>query len=508
MATPVTNDESALAKNATALSKGSPQTSHVVPDQQVTVTATATTGYLFSHWTALPTETSVNGNVISFAMPDEDVPGLTAHFIANPFLAPELEPGVPNPLGAAAVGAKPVFQGLLLPGPQSEKTNATVGLFTATLVASKGSLSGKVFMDGEDTSYTGVLQAGGDRKVWFRVDGALKNKLKLKGAVEDRTLSATWSEDGLLATVSVLSGVVSTGLAKPKPARVPDDLLLPPRNQQGYYTLALFPRAPDPAFPEDAALYPQGTGYATLTLTRTGTVKVVAVLADGTKISGGGVLVTGNKSPIFIQLRTPGGRASEKGGSFSGDLVFTPATTEVNGDGWCWFRPVAKTESGEVQAYRAGWPDGIRVDLKGALYDLAGTTVRESLGLDLLNPVDPNAHNAELIFREGKLAAEEGVKVTAFNIDGNEVVKLGPKNTSFSLSITAKTGLMKGTFTPEGGWSGNGPDGFPLVQAQKLPEFRGVLLQKNGTQGGFGFFLSNAAGDPDPESGAVTLSKP
>ncbi len=480
------------SKDATKLSQGpAPQSSQILPGTQVKVTATAKAGHFFKQWEGLPNDAQELGNVTAFPMPEGNIT-LTAVFIANPFTVPPWEGGTPSPL--LALGAKPVFQGLLLPDSETETTagNTTVGLFTATLVAAKGSLSGKVFLDGKTTSCTGQLQ--GDGSVWFKTGKTFNSALTLlDGAATGKTLSATWSEAGLQATVSAPGGNVSAGLAKPKLAAAPAELLNR-KGKSGYLTLALPAR--EPAAPEDAATYPQGTGYATLTLAKTGALKLSGVLADGTKITASSLLVAGDASPVFIPLRTPGGKASEKDGSFSGDLVFdvTAEDSDVGGADWWWFRPAAVTQAETLQAYRAGWPEGIFLDPVGALYDAAKPA---QTALDL-GDADAAAGNAVLEFADGKLDSD--VLVAAFNIEGSKVVKVDKKDTSFTLSVAAKTGLIKGTFTPE--WVA------PLERAKKLPAFQGVLLQKGGNRAGWGFFLSNSANDLNPESGEVMLSGP
>ncbi len=480
------------AKNATPLTKGSAlQFSNVLPDTQVTVTASAKKGHLFSHWEGLPEGAQVAGNVVTFTMPAEDVPGLTAHFIVNPFLP---IPGSEDTPIFGGHGASVVLQGLLLPYEETTPSNATVGLLTATLAASNGNFSGKVLIDGKSTSCTGMLQ--GDGSVWFKVGKGLSASLPLNGTTEGKTLVASWYAHGLHAEVGVHGVALSEVLARPaiynKTHPVPGALLNQTRNTKGYFTLTFPSKAQLP--PYDApATYPQGTGYATLTLTNAGTLKLTGVLADGTKITASGVLVTGDESPIFIPLTTPGAKASVKDGSFLGTLVFDTNAEEsdVGGTDWLWFRPQAVTAAAKAQAYRAGWPEGITLDPVGTLYD-ATVSVQETLGLAT---TDAATGNARLDFEAGKL--DPAVAVVNLNVTGNKVTKIPANDKSFTLSAAAKTGLLKGTFPPN--WTS---------PAKKLPAFQCVLLQKGGNKGGFGFFLSNSANDLNPESGEVMLSGP
>ncbi len=478
--------KAAPTKNASKFSAGpAPQTSQVLPGTAVTLTAIAKSGHLFSHWSGLPGGAQVAGHVISFAMPAADVPGLTAVFLANPFLTE----GSANPF--PGLGSKAVFQGLLQPDSGTAASNSTVGWFTATMLASKGSLSGKVLLDGKTTSYRGVLQ--GDGSVWFKSGKSLLASLPLlAGTTTGKSLSASWSEAGLHAEVSAPGNALSEGLAQPaiysKTGSVPA-ALLGGNGKPGYYTLVFPAKSQTPS--KDPADYPQGTGYATLTLTKTGVVKLAGVLADGTRISASSFLVAGDASPLFVPLRTPGGKSSEKDGSFSGVLMFdaTAPHSDAGGVDWRWFRPVAKTKATAVQAYRAGWSGGIRLDPIGALYD-AAIPAQTALGL---GPADANNGNAVLSFEDGKLVAP---LVKNLNVEVGRIVKRAG-DSSYTLTLAAKTGLMKGSFEPN--WSN---------PARKRPAFQGVLLQKGANRGGFGFFISNAAADPAPESGQAILQAP
>jgi hypothetical protein len=391
----------------------------------------------------------------------------------------------------SAFGAKPVFQCLLVPNERTASSNRTVGLFTGSLVAANGSLSGKVFMDGKTTAYTGVMQ--GDGSVWFKVGNSLSATLPLQnGEVIGKTLSMLWYEYGLDVMVNVPGDNMSGGLAKPKLTLVPPGLLNR-SGKTGYFTLALPSKTQIPV--KDTASYPQGTGYASMTLTGTGTLNLAGILADGTKITASSVLVMGAESPVFAQLTTPGASNTVKGGSFGGKLVFdlSPADSDVGGTDWNWFRPAVAEDPKKVatQPYTVGWPLGIKLDPVGSHYDSSVPT-QTSLGLGSVDAVNGNAL---LVFAGGKLNPE--ITVANFNIYGNKVVRIPADSTGFKLSDVSKTGQFKGAFTPN--WTS---------PAKAMPIFQGVLLQKGTNAGGWGFFMSNALNDLDPESGGVTLGAP
>ncbi len=473
------------AKNATALSKGAPpQSSSVLPGTQVTVTASAKTRHVFSHWSGLPTGALVAGNVARFTMPSADV-ALTAAFVANPFL----ESSDSNPF--TRIGANQIFQGLLMPDTATVASHANVGSLTGTVLASRGSLSGKVFMDGKSTHFTGVLQ--GDGSVWFKLGKSLNASLPLRDhAVSGKSLAATWTGEGLQAVVTGAGGAVTLGLARPKVVHAPEELMNRSKGRQGYFTLML--PTHHPVSPQETSAYPQGTSYATLVLTQTGLIRLAAVLADGTVVTGMSYLVNGNASPVYLPLTTPGARSSIKGGSTLGLLSFDSAQedSDVTGANWQWFRPkVIENRKPATHLYTDGWPQGIPLAPVGALYD-SSLSVQNVLDLD---DADPLSGNARLLLQDGKLLS--AFTISNFFISGNKVTKIPVNDKSFSLSLAGKTGVFNGTFTPN--WA---------ATARKLPVFQGVILQKGIRKGGFGFFISNAIDDRDPESGRASLQSP
>jgi hypothetical protein len=92
------------------------------------------------------------------------------------------------------------------------------------------------------------------------------------------------------------------------------------------------------------------------------------------------------------------------------------------------------------------------------------------------------------------------VSVTRFNIQpsttagATSVIKIPATNSSFTLAITQSSGLFSGTFTPN--WT---------RAVLTKPAFKGVLLQKGASAGGYGHFHSNRSNDTDPEAGRVIL---
>jgi hypothetical protein len=457
-----------VAANASALGPkgGVVQQSMVVPGTYLVLTATPKKDHVFSHWEGLPEGAWVQGSVVSFYMPDDDVETLRAVFVSNPF-----------PVYAG--GAKSTYQGLLLPADATPASNGTVGWLSSTLTAAKGSLSGKITMDGKVVSFVAMLH--GDGSIWFQHGKTGAPALDFLG----RQLTMSWDEDGLTLRITGAEGAVSTGLARPPAHSKTSPVapgLLDAAGRQGYYTIALPAKTQTPVRPLDS--YPQGYGYTNLTLQADGTFKMAGLLADGSKITASSYLVAGAQAPFFIQLPTPG--ASSKDASFLGTFAF--AAGEVGTGDLLWFRPeVVESSKPATQLYTTGWPNGLALDAVGALYDKS-QVLQAGLGLGAAD----DDGNALLEFSAGKLLSP--VQVMNLNIAASKVIKLPANDRSYTLKLTQASGAMSGTFTPN--WD---------QPAKALPKFQGILINSGPNRGGYGFFLSNATGDTDPESGAVEL---
>ena len=244
---------------------------------------------------------------------------------------------------------------------------------------------------------------------------------------------------------------------------------------KGNYTVSL------PARPTQSGLltteFPQGDGAATLKVTAKGLVTLKGTLADGTKIAASVPLSKDYHWPFFVKLY-------KSTGVISAPVTFdnTQPESDLKGTNAVWLRPA----DAKAKYYPAGWPAGILTDVFGAKYqNVAGTSVVPGLGAD-----DLQNGNANLQFFDGKLANPITKTV---NISAKNKVTNAPADKSFSLKLTAATGLISGKFKHSDNTS---------------PAFAGALFQKGTTPGGYGFFLSTVPkAGPSGESGAVTLLK-
>jgi hypothetical protein len=238
---------------------------------------------------------------------------------------------------------------------------------------------------------------------------------------------------------------------------------------KGKFTVA-FPAKAQGAIPTSD--FPQGDGYANLTLTGSGTVKIVGKLADGTPFTTSAKLAADYSWPYFVALFA--GK-----GSLAGLATFddAQADSDLSGSNLLWFRPAQPTS----KYYPAGWTTGLQIDLLGAKYI---KPVAASI-LPGLGATDPANGNATLAFSDGKLSGPLSKNV---NIDpANAVTNAPTTDKSFALKINKDKGQISGSF---------------LHTNLSRPPFSGIILQKGANAGGFGFFLSKA---PSGESGGISL---
>jgi hypothetical protein len=204
---------------------------------------------------------------------------------------------------------------------------------------------------------------------------------------------------------------------------------------------------------------PGGDSYATLSIDAGGKFKLAGNLADGTKITQSGVVSGFGDWALYIPLY--------KGlGSFQGDVIYLPGSTEdytaptVN-----WFKPEMPT----AKFYREDF--ATETIGSGALYTppARGTRVIEIT-------------NGVVSFLGGNLMAPFENSITL----GADNKVINNSSNKLTLTITATTGLFKGSVTP--------PD------ATKAISFGGVIYQK--TDAAYGFFLGTN------QSGQVSIMAP
>jgi hypothetical protein len=223
----------------------------------------------------------------------------------------------------------------------------------------------------------------------------------------------------------------------------------------------------------DPSLYPQGDGFARLTLKSAGTVSLMGMLADGVKYVASSRLRSDGTVPLFTPLyRTLGGMV--------GELAFANnANTDVAGADFLWLKPALN----RGQYYRAGWPNGIRVDAVATAYATPDFTQ---------GTASPTSGNSSLVFTGSPLSGPLTKPVSIDPVTG-AVALIPSTNTGYKLSFVANKGLFSGNFKHTDG--------------STIPYY-GIVLDKGANVGGFGFFLST----PPPRSrgfpGEVAFRRP
>jgi hypothetical protein len=465
------------------------RTYSVQPNTLMTVTAVPNAGQVFSHWITLPAGVSAISSTFTYTMPTADLPSpVTAAFVPNPFLP--------------AAGQGNEFYGLVRPNVDTNPGLDRLGWLTGTLTPATGAFSGRLLYNGVTRSFATLFMGNGT--ALFNVSGQMLPTLTLANG---DVLSLTYASGRISFQLQRNNVNWSQGelerLAYTATNPIPS-ILMNRTNRanaltSGFYTLAL-PHQTQPVW-RNPATYPQGDGFGTITLARSGSFTAAGVLADGSSWTASGGLVSGQKATFFTQLLTPGAAVATGNltGTFSGTLEFntTEADSDVTSNDLLWTRESVTERTGiserslATQLYTPGWPQGIVLYGIGALYQ-STSTLQNTLGL---STSAANVGNSEFIVSGGKLFPS--VIVNETRIVENIISRIPSTNRTFTLNASASLGTVSGSFTPN--WEN---------PAAVNPTFRGILLQKGNAKGGYGFFRSNRLNDLDPEVGGITLGKP
>lgn len=375
--------------------------------------------------------------------------------------------------------------------PATTVSNDTFGVVQVT-VTDTGTFSGTVKLAGISVPFTGVIQNDGQAR--FTPSGLNKFPItsvtyiyeqQKKGRVLVQTLSrdlgelafsvdsssgvaGTITQKGTSTVISSFSGAVApyrTGNLVPATYL---NLPLTGTKTRGVYNIAFPSKTQSP--PRATTLYPQGDGYAVLTLTNLGTASISGQLADGTVYTASSALRSDASmvlyAPLYANL-----------GAMGGELTFANDTnTDVQGTDLIWVRPIQLTAA----QYPAGWPAGVKTDAVGTKYATPGSLNFGQGAVDLVHG------NANLDFTDGQLLGPLRYPVSV-NPTTGAIIKVPANNPNFTGTITTASGILSGTFRHTNGVN--------------LP-FKALLLNKGANQGAYGWFLRNG---PNGEGGGVTL---
>lgn len=435
----------------------------------LTITAIPTAGQVFDGWLV----NNLTGTGIMAAK--QEFPALTFTFTEGLVLTAKF---IPNPFTTALVGS---FNGLALPVGSTTPGVPNVGLLNIVL-GTKGTFTGSLKIDGTSLSTPGFFDNAGVARfsVATRATTLLLKRTskpdielalnldmtpgsgKLTGTVTQKLVSVVQAVSNIDADRAHYSTANKVSAELAGTATKPYTLVFPAKTQ-----------TPTKAM----NLYPQGDGFATMTVKVDGTVSLTGKLADNTSITASAPLSKLNQWPVFASLYTGKGCIAGLATLSNADAD----TEDVLGADFLWFRPAITN----TQWYPSGWPAGITVDVSGARYLVPPATPATSVFPGLLTPTS----NATLGFYDGLLT---GAIIKDITISPTNTVTNIPAAASPTLTIAKPSGLISGSFTHSDGTK---------------PAYQGVIIQKGSQKGGSGYFMSRATPvNGLGESGAVQVT--
>ena len=229
--------------------------------------------------------------------------------------------------------------------------------------------------------------------------------------------------------------------------------------------------------------YPAGDGTGTIKITKAGIVTLTGSLPEGTAVTASSTLSSLNRVPLFAQLYTLKGflSAEVQLDNTQADSDLKPvAGTEV-----LWLRPFILN-----QYYPYGWPEVLDLGMLGAKYTATGSVLKKPGG-GALNAADLVNGNAQLSFSSGNLS-ETLQKLVSISTTNVVTEAPDPVDPTFSLTLTATTGAITGTFTHTD---------------ETVPTYQAIIFQKGPNAGAHGYFLTKSpiVIDYTGESGGVKL---
>ncbi len=357
--------------------------------------------------------------------------------------------------------------------------NDTTGLVTVT-VANSGSFTGKVTLGGLAIPIAGVIENNGVARfkptLATTFDLIDRTEFDSHFGVLSLTVASPAGLTGSLSTAATGGVALATfsGKVAPYTTANPVDggLLNQPVTStftRGVYNIAFPSKTQSPSM--DSANYPQGDGYAALTLSKNGNITFTGYLADGSKYAGSTRLRADGSAPLYVQLY-------RKQGAMAGAVTFSDlANTDVAGTNFLWLRPAQP----RARVYPLGWPNGVKVDASGTKYASPASLDFGQGAVDLTNG------NSTITFADGGLASslDKVVSINPGPVAAGQVKLIPATNLTYKLSLSPGTGVFSGT----------------VVLPSGTETYRGILLNKGANKGGFGYFLTT----PAASYGAVGL---
>ena len=315
----------------------------------------------------------------------------------------------------------------VLKTPMPVGTPVLHGGYYSLSVSTLGGYSGVIYLDGVKYPVKGTFDTEGVADIVIPAGSGAGPHVRF-------TLTDSTS-DVCDITVDFAGVVVATGTA-------PKNVFHTTRNpatQAGAYT-AMLPAPPDQS-------HPQGDGYAVMSVTAGGAVKLTGRAGDNTPFSFGGFLSPEGRVPFYAALKYPA-PGSLQGTLQCRDLV---GISDCDGDVLC-YKPAQTPAPTGVTPYPAGF------EFTSSL--AASRYIAPPLGSPML--VLPPPPGNYVIRCEGAIPMpfEKILSISSSNL----VTVDNPGPDLFFMSLMPKTGIVKGSF-------------FDVSSGKKLT-FNGVVLQK------------------------------
>jgi Big-like domain-containing protein/PKD domain-containing protein len=221
----------------------------------------------------------------------------------------------------------------------------------------------------------------------------------------------------------------------------------------GSYTM-LLPANPN-ALPTSS--FPQGYGYAVMTVKSDGTVSLQGKLGDGVALSSSTFLHADNTFPVYLGLYADGFPTR---GSMSGTITFQSVNGANASDAHgtlLWFKPA---NANEMQ-YPAGFSTSTDA--------IVSTYQKPSNGTLVLN-FTPGSNNGQVDIGQGNIPSAQAISQVVTLDSQNHIIVTPPNPENLSMSINVSNGMFSGSFLhPVGGTK---------------TSFQGVVFQKQTFGGG------------------------
>jgi hypothetical protein len=332
--------------------------------------------------------------------------------------------------------------------------HARSGILTVK-VTKPGSFSGKLVLGGLSYPFTGTFNNDGEAA--FGRFGPLlplsrkgmpplSLRLQFDAVSGNGKLTGTVLDAGQPFSIIDADRAIYNSKTNPMLAWIVDG-----QGNRGKFTVA-FPALAAPNRGLNAEAFPQGDGWASLTIGLDGKATLTGRLADGNAITFSSFLTAENRVAFYSPLY--GGKGSISGRARYQNLE----TSDANGINFLWFRP-AQLSPRPAPLYPDGWPGGIHVD-----FEASRLVVKATPYLGALGPADA-AGNLVIVIDD--LARKFA------NIDSANKITLvtTPDANTLKNTLSGSTGRWTGSFT------------HPTDLKKKT--FSGVVLQKSNRATGF-----------------------